>query len=187
MLLIDVEDYLIAEIKKLFGRRLKAVDSLPGDWDSDMLKRLIISAPAVYLAFTGGPRIKEQDTIVGINGRWSFFVITAHASGAAARRRGDSVQIGAYEIISLLAPHFDRLTVPDVGTLELERVENLYSGTIDTKGVSLYACLFTLPTYFDDIPDLSVLDNFEEFHGDWDLEPSDGVLEAQTDINLPQD
>jgi phage gp37-like protein len=185
-MLIDVEDFLIAQTKALFGSRLKVVDSLPGDWDADMLKRLIISAPSVYIAFTGGPKIDMENITVGINSRWSFFAVTAHASGAAARRRGDSVQIGAYEIISLVIPHFDCLVVPDTGTMEFERTENLYSGTIDTKGVSLYACLFSLPVLFEDIPDISILDAFEEFDGNWDIQPMDGVYEAQTKIILPQ-
>lgn len=184
-MLTEVEDHLVAETKALFGQKLKVVDSLPGDWDADMLKRIIISAPAVYLAFTGGPRIKENNTTVGIESRWSFFAVTGHISGTAARRRGDSVQIGAYEIISRILPHFDRHTVPDVGTMELERVENLYNGTIESRGVSIYTALFSLQVYFDDIPDLSALADFEEFQGDFRLGDGPGAVDAEIDITLP--
>jgi phage gp37-like protein len=181
------EDNLIALVKAEFGSKLRLVDSLPGDWSDDMLKSLIISAPAVYLAFLGGPKITNSDTIVGIDSRWSFFAITAHASGQKARRRGDSLQIGAYEIISRLIPVVHNHTVPDIGTITLVSIDDLFNGNIDSKGVSLWAALFTMPMYFDPSTNLGSLDDFETFHADWDIAGLGGEIRPETEIQLPID
>lgn len=184
---VTVEDNLLNRVKSHFGRTLRTVDSLPGDWTDEMLKKLIISAPAVYLACPGGPRIPGEDSLVGINSRWSFFIITTHAGGEKDRRHGDAVQIGAYDIVRRLAPLFHNYTVPDVGTMDLLSVDNLFNGTIEGKGVTLYSMLFNLPLHFDtDIP-LADLDAFETFHVDFDVAPADGNVDGQTDINLPQE
>lgn len=181
-----IEDDIIAVVKAAIGNKLRTVDSLPGDWDADMLRRLLLSAPAVYVAFLGGPKIKEADAVVGIDGRWSLFAITGHASGNAARRRGDGREIGAYEIIERLVPRLHNRTVPDVGTMTLRDVENLYSGTIDNRGVALYSAVFTLPVYFPEVLDETTLDIFATFHADWDHAPPDGQTDASDTVILPQ-
>jgi phage gp37-like protein len=181
-----IEDNIIGVVKAVIGGRLRTVDSLPGDWDADLLKRLLLCAPAVYVAFLGGPKLKETDTVVGIDGRWSLFAITGHASGNAARRRGDGREIGAYEIIERLVPALHNHTVPDVGAMKLVNVENLYSGTIDNRGVALYAAVFTLPMYFPEILDSATLATFATFHADWDLAPADDAIDAADHVTLEQ-
>lgn len=180
------EDALIARIKAILGAKLRAVDSLPGDWDADMLKRLLLTAPAVYVAFAGGPPSAGADAVAGIDGRWIVFAVTANASGNAARRRGDGKVIGAYEIISNLVPRLHNHTIAGVGTLVLRNIENLYSGTIDNQGVALYAMTFGIAMNFDAEPDPADLDAFQTLHVDFDLAQKDGEIEGSTDIELEQ-
>lgn len=182
-----VEDELVARVKNHFGNKLRTVDILPGDWTDEMLERLIISAPAVYIACPGGPRIPNEDSLVGINSRWIFYAITAHASGEKARRLGDLVQIGAYDIVKRLIPLVHNYTIADVGTMDVVSADNLYNGTVDKKGVTLYAVLCNLPMHFDTDAPLADLDAFESIHVDLDLAPADGNVDGQTDINLPQE
>jgi len=181
-----VEDHLIDKVKAHFGRTLRLVAALPGEWDDEMLKKLLLNAPAVYLACPGGPRTPGESDLVGINSRWLFYVITTHAGGEAQRRRGDALQIGAWEICRRLVVLFHNHTIPDVGTMDLASIDNLYNGSIENKGVTLYGVRFELPIHFDADISLATLDDFETFHVDFDLEPADGNIDGQTDIDLPQ-
>ena len=158
----QVEDSLITRIKQLFGNTLRMVDSLPGDLNEALLKQIIITAPGVYLLFTGGQRRKTENSS-DIDGKWVIFAITGHASGQAARRRGDAIMIGAYQIISIICGNLDGFVIDTVGTLELAGVQNLFNGAIERQGCSLYAATFTLPMTFAPGVNPALLENFVTF------------------------
>jgi phage gp37-like protein len=178
----NVEDQLIAKCTAALtvGGQLKVrtVDSLPGDWDADTMKRLLRLAPAVLIAFSGGPvREVGANDAVTIDAQWSVIAVTAHASGEAARRRGDSQQIGAYEILESMIPKLHGETIPDEGSLSLVSIENLYSGEIDKQGLAVYAMRFALPMTLPFALDESTIDPFETFDAKYDIPPFAGELE----------
>lgn len=180
-----VEDALINRIKARFGNALRKVDSLPGDLDEALLKQILVQAPGVYILFSGGPR-RNAENSNDIDGKWVIFAITGHASGQAARRRGDALMIGAYQIISIICGSLSGYVVDDVGTLELVNVQNLFNGAIDRQGCSIYAATFNLPMSFTPVLDPALLDDFVTFHADYDFAPQDGVNDATDQVTLEQ-
>jgi phage gp37-like protein len=181
----SVEIALVARIRELLGAMVRKVDSLPGDLDEELLRKMLIAAPGVYVSFGGGSVLKAGVYPPSIQSRWTLFVITGHASGQAARRIGDQVQIGAYTLTSLLAGSLDGWVVDEIGTLELADVRNLYVGAVDAKGCTLYGLTFTLPLTFS--PEISpeTLDDFITFRPDYDLAPTNGIIDG-SDLVLPE-
>lgn len=177
----NVEDKLIVEIKAALtvGGQLKVrtVDSLPSDWDQDMLRRFAKLAPAVLIAFVGGV-VKETGASdsVTIESQWAVIAITAHASGEAARRRGDAQQIGAYEIVETLIPRLHGATIPDEGSLSLGEIQNLWNGDVEKQGLTVYAMRFTMPMTLVYQADIALLNDFITFDGKLDFAPRDMYL-----------
>lgn len=171
MSILAVEDALIDECKAALGIRVRGVESLPGDWDDEMLQRLLRAVPGVFVVFSGGARNSGPGQVeASIESRWTVITATGHASGEAARRRGDALQVGAYELITLLAARLHGLVVPNVGTLSMLDVANLYTGSIDRKGLAVYAMTFSLPLTFELQPDVD-LTPFVTFAAQLDVPP----------------
>lgn len=181
----NVEDKLIAEIKAALtvGGQLKVrqVESLPGDWDADMLKRLLRLAPGVFVAFMGGP--VNAGHAAQLDAQWAVIAITAHASGEAARRRGDSQEIGAYEILETLIPRLHGLKIAAEGTLNIVDVANLYSGQLDKQGVAVYAARFKILMALPLSLDEATLDAFETFDAKYDRAPFERFLSLPAALN----
>lgn len=180
MSITSAEDNIIATIKTVMGNKVRTVESLPGNWDDDTLKRVLRQIPGIFLVWGGG-QTQERNAGVGglIASGWVVYVITGHASGEAARRRGDGQQAGAYELLQLLIPLLNGHTVPGEGTLSLQRVENLYSGTVDRQGVTVYGCIFNMPQAWPTEVDLNLLTPFQTFDAQYDTPPMTTAAEHQ--------
>ena len=179
MTIIAIEDALINKIKAALGTKVQGVESLPGDWDDEMLKRMLRYVPGVYVAFPGGPRLGAAGAAEAtIDGKWLVYICTGHASGEAARRRGDSLQAGAYELIEVLAPLLDGFTVPNVGAFSVADVSNLYTGSIDKQGIAIYAMTLSIPMTFSQPVD-DTLAPFETFAAQYDVPPHVSGAEHQ--------
>ncbi|WP_422402556.1 phage protein Gp37 [Pseudomonas sp. GZD-209] len=162
-MLAKVEDAMIERCRELVGDRLKAIEDLPGNWDEATLAAARRNVPGIYIAWSGGSAVTSGRPM--INGRYAVYVVTGHASGERARRRGNGRDIGAYEILERVVPGLHGLSVDGVGTLRLERVDNLYSDQGDKKGVIVYGAVFTIDKMpFPAAKDASSLADFEIFH-----------------------
>lgn len=185
-MIAEIEDHLIERIKAHFNRHLRTVESLPSDFDSNEFERVLRSAPGVFIVFGGGPGAESSQN-AALTGQWSVIVVTDHASGELARRRGNQLQIGAYEIIERVVAILHDHNVPDSGPLKFKSVENLFSGTLDAKGVSMYSVMFSLPMTFDIDPDLlATLDDFIQFESDTDLQNTATDPDAHDSTTLEQ-
>lgn len=177
----STEDDLIDTLTAAVGDAKLRVDSLPGDWDDDMHRRLLRLAPCLLVAFTGAvPMGNGTGHVPELLGQWAVYVVTAHPSGEGARRRGNAQGLGAYEIIErLVVPVLHNHVVADVGTLTLDRVDNLYTGTVDRQGLAVYAVTFRLPMAFD-LAGSDDLANFATFAARYDIPPhASGVVHQQ--------
>lgn len=188
MSIAAVEQHLIDTIKARFGNRLKAVESLPADWDDNTFKRILRLAPGVFVVFGGGARNPEHDDQAVIDAKWGLMAVTTHASGELARRRGDtSGMIGAYEIIETCVQLLHQHDVPEQGRMLLDDVQNLFTDELENQGASLYGAEFSLPMTIapSNAPGAS-LDDFLTFDGVFDLAPPDGQADAEDTVALPQ-
>lgn len=166
-----VEQHLVDKLTAaLAGTKLRVQD-LPGDWDDDMLRRLLTLTPCVLVAFSGGNSSQRGATTAEIASEWIVYVVTSHPSGEQARRRGNAQAIGAYEVISrLVVPLLHGHVVPGVGALSLASVQNLFTGMVERQGLSVYACSFGLPMSFEIATDADLAD-FATFVAQLDIPP----------------
>ncbi|MGN7832660.1 phage protein Gp37 [Pseudoxanthomonas sp. 22568] len=185
----EVEDYFVALIKARFARRVRAVESLPADWDDDTFRRILRQAPGVFVVFGGGdadPSFDEQGRPV-IEGQWGFTAVTTHAGGELARRHGDQREIGAYEIVEVLTTLLHDHDVPGHGQMKLRSIKNLFTDGVEKQGASIYGVEFSLPMFVTpengEQPDLGT---FRTFHDDIDPAPKDGRVLASDITNLEQ-
>lgn len=164
----DLVDTLTAAVA---GAKLR-VDSLPGDWDDDMLARLLQLAPCVLVSFAGGTSNSPGELEPSIDGQWHVYAVTSHPSGQSARRTGNAQALGAYDLVGrLIVPALHGHLVPDVGTLELRGVENLFTGAVERKGLAVYSCKFAIPMAFEIDAAASGLADFATFAAQYDLPP----------------
>lgn len=172
MSIAATEADILATVKAGLGTAVRQVMAVPGDWDEDLLKQMLVNAPFVMVAFSGGAAPAPGSIVATITGQWEVYVGTAHASGQAARRLGDALQMGAYQLLERVVARLHGHTVPNVGTLALLRVANFFTGTVDKQGLAVYGATFQLPMQFDpaDAPDLA---NFATFAAQYDLPPHD--------------
>lgn len=171
MSILAVETFLVNKIKALLGNKVRSVETLPGDWDDEMLKRFAHSVPAAFISWPGGERTDAGGaTEARIDARWVVLVATGHPT-EVRRRTGDARQVGAYELVTVLAPNLHGLAVPGVGSLGLVNVQNLYTGSIERQALTVYALTFSLPITFELVPPDELLAPFETFAAQYDVPP----------------
>jgi phage gp37-like protein len=188
MSIAATEQYFIDDIKAAFNGRLKGVESLPAQWDDRTFERIFRAAPGVFVVFAGGPRLPQFQDGVVIDATWVFAAVTTHASGELARRRGDSREIGAYEILEILAARYEGAEIPGaLGPMHVDDVQNLFDDAIENQGAALYALSCRLPTLLAPSDSAApTLDDFLTFHDQVDLAPVDGQPEAADLVELDQ-
>lgn len=186
MSIAAVEDAIIEAAQSRFvvdGKRLlKAVESLPAQWDDKTFDRLLRGAPGVFVCFVGGPAIDGE---ARCQATFVVMAVTTHASGELARRRGDKLQIGAYQILEILVPLLHDRVVPGIGTLKFADIANLFTDDIDAQGAVVYGSTFSIdmPIQSGDQP--SDLADFLTFDGSFDLARPDGRIDGRDVVSLP--
>lgn len=182
----SVEDDIISQVKALLTTKVRAVESLPGDWDEDTLKRVLRAVPGVYVVFAGGNPVQAGGLTPQIQASFVLYAVTGHASGEAARRRGDSQQIGAYEILETLVPKLHGRLVPSTGTLIFAGMQNLFTGALEKQGVAIYGATFNMTMAWPADLDLTTLAAFQTFDSIIDMAPKNNQTDAEDTITLPQ-
>lgn len=187
--LITAEDALLAEAKAALsdanGKVLVRVELLPGDIrEPDTLRQIAGAAPAVYLAPLGGPVAGNPDNMQ-VPFVWSWLFVTNHAAGQQQQLRGDARALGAYQLMQLVLPKINGMTIPGVGTVAVRRIENLFSARTKAKGISMWAAPCSVKVPMPINFDLSALDAFLEATADHQI--ADGNEPAAVDnVQLEQ-
>ena len=179
-ILAAIEDALLAEVDAALGNTIRRRDSLPGGWTLDTLRRALQFAPGAYVAFQGakpGARQGYHD------GRFTVYVVSKGAS-ESGRRRGNARVIGAYDMLERLLPRLSVLTVPDIGSIRIAGIENLFRDAMFDLGGTVYGINLELPNMpFDYAADLASLDDFVTFDARYDLDTTqDGELLAEDTV-----
>ncbi len=185
-ILLTAEDAIIARVKALLTNKVKTVESIPAEIDDQTLHAILQRAPGVFVAFTGGAEPRRGQTAATILATFALLVVTNHASGEAARRRGDVTQIGAYEIFDTIIPGLNGYNLgADIGTPAFVRVENLFTPSADRKGAVLYSAVFQVPVTWPSDADLATLNAFQTFDAQYDIPVHETTAEHQKWLQEP--
>jgi phage gp37-like protein len=187
--ILATEDAIVAGAKAALGFNavppapvVRKVETLPGNWTIESLQRALQSAPGVYVAFLGGTKNSDGGYI---DARFALYAVTKGAR-EDERRRGNPREIGAYEIVSILGAGLDRLDVPNIGTLFVKGVENVFGEAMFEIGGTVYALTLELPNLPWDEKDISGLAPFITFEGTHSMAPGVSEPAHQTKVTLPQ-
>lgn len=187
--ILTTEDAIVAGVKNALGFDavppapvVKKVETLPGNWTIEMLNRALQFAPGVYVAFLGGTKSSDGGYI---DARFALYVVTKGAR-EVERRQGNPREIGAYEIVSILGTKLDRLDVPDIGTLFVKNVENVFTEPMFDIGGTVYALTLDLPNMPWDEKDIGGLAPFITFEGTHSMAPGTDEPAHETKVTLEQ-
>ena len=183
-----LEDAIITRLREAFGGRVREVDHKPARFDAEELQRVLSNAPGIYVAFLGWQRVERPPGCV--RATFGAYIVAANASGEVARRRGDQVTIGAYEMAILTAATLERwLPAGAAAPIEVQSCENLYATAFEKAGRTVYGLVCDVPVQIQDawgVPQIDAgdgsaaappgfLDNFITFHADQDIPPFGNV------------
>lgn len=176
------EDSIIAASNEVLKKKVRDMESLPGRMSLQVLKNIAAKSPAVYVAYLGGRKGVSAHSIAQHKAVFAIYIVSDSAEG----RRGNERKIGAYDIINTLVPTLNDHQVTDVGTLEFQRVENLFSVELNKQGVSIYAAVFEMPMSLDYQVDEAALDNFVTYSATHSIAPGDDEPDAEDKVQLEQ-
>ena len=180
-MLTAIENNLISTIKTEFNNTLRAVESVPGPLNESLIKALLTSAPAIYIAFLGGRNANKH----AWETTWACYVVTAQGD-QKKRRQGEARVIGAYNIIDQLIPLLDGHSIDDAGTFDFQRAQNLFTVSLDKKGISVYAATFTLVLDKSYQANTDAINDFITFNADHSLVPGNDEPAAIDNVTLEQ-
>jgi len=95
-----------------------------------------------------------------LSARFLVYAVTSHASGGRERQRGNSRQIGAYEIVERVVPTLDQQPAAQLGSLRFDGLRVLTPASAQRKGVAVYEMAFGLEMAFPAPRDLADLADF---------------------------
>lgn len=178
------EAALLARIRAVLGATVREVESIGNRWDEDTLRRVLLRVPGCWVVFDGGPADRAGEPRLA--SRWLVYVATGHEGDEERRRLGDTRAIGAYDLLARLVPALHGHVLPDVGTVTVTRVDNLFTGRMEKQGVAVYGIELALPLVFAlAVPD--TVTPFETFHADLDIEAHETAAEHQKWLAEPPD
>lgn len=181
-----IEDRLIAEITTLMQNRVRLVDWAPPDWDEDFIKRTLLKLPGVFVIFGGGPRIDEGSATVKIDSQWTIVAATRHVQTAKQRARGDSNEIGCYEIIETVIQRLDCFEMQDIGMLNLIEWNNEFALKLENQALMTQSASFHMLIDLERILDPSDADPFLRFYDTFNIDQPTGAPITGDDVELPQ-
>jgi phage gp37-like protein len=165
-----LEDAIVARLAGAFGARVREVDHKPDRLDAEELSRILTMAPACYVALLGLPRrgVPQGVWIA----QYGIYCVAQNASGERARRRGDAVTIGGYEMAELALRMLDDWAPAEAaGAVEIASIENLYAAAFEKAGRSVYALVAEIPVELPRGIDPATLGAFVTFDVSWDVPP----------------
>lgn len=179
----DIEDSILSMVATALPGKLRDSGSLPGAWSVDLLKQLLQHAPAVYVAFNGGPI--SDNSLCTVDARFDVYAVTKEPS-EVVRRRGTPTSIGAYDIIQSIAPRLNGHTVTGAGSLQAREVRNLFSEVLTQLGGTVYGITLVLPK-MPLLPESvdNTLGDFITFHNESDIN-GDGAVDDILEFQLLQ-
>lgn len=146
--ILAAEAFIVDQLTALLQGKVRGVQTLPGDWDDEMLKRFLRAVPGVFLAFAGGAAAPAGAQEARLQSRWVVYVVTGHPN-ELARRQGDAQQLGAYQLLALVLPflHVLYAEIRRTGTVRVVSYKQ-----ISPRAKPVPPCLFRGSSRWGDFP-----------------------------------
>jgi len=164
-----IESAMIDKIKSVLmvpgNEKVRLVETLPGAWSYDIMKRVLQKSPSVYVSFLGGNRGTNIDDLACINATLDVYVVRKDPD-EEARRVGTPQHIGCYDMLAAIIPNLHGYTIDGAGSLKLIRVGVLFGQDTFELGGSVYVASFELPNLVFDAepPNLNGFITFNATH-----------------------
>jgi phage gp37-like protein len=150
------------------GYTLKKLATYGGEF-SDGVERIVTDFPAVLLAFGGAQPVKTVGTITQLKGTFSLICCATSLRNEKAARHGKDGKIGTYQIFTdMLALLTGQTLGLDITPLTPSGIRPLMNDKAGTQLASIYGLDFET-TFSVEAKAPTGLDDFETFHGDWDI------------------
>lgn len=127
----QTQNHILSTLRTLFGDDVD-VDSHPGSWSEEDVRRMIANPPAVYVAWLGA---KASDNRYLLKSQWQFYLIANVLDGR-------NVTMGIYDLLETLCKGINGVAMPPSGEFRLESVQNLWSDEQAGFGVAVYSVIF---------------------------------------------
>lgn len=172
MVIAEVEDQIITQLRQAFGATLREVDHKPAKLDAEELARVLTQAPAAYVSFLGfraGEKLPERT----LDAAYGVYLLAQNAAGEQARRRGDSRSIGAYEMAQVAYLALEGWAPASAAnTIAVQSCENLFAAAFEKAGRSCYGLVLAVPIEMQPGP---LAPDFLTFDASWDVPPHGNV------------
>ena len=110
--------------------------------------------------------------------RWGVFVVCDVLNG----QRKDNV--GIYQVVEALTAGLHKSQIAPSGFFELQSVQNLWSDTQSGMGVAVYGMYFNALQPLPDPTDTSTLDDFIEYHHQFNQSQNPERLDDKTKLTV---
>ncbi|MFZ2469477.1 MAG: phage protein Gp37 [Parvibaculum sedimenti] len=187
-----IENAIIARLKaasdsNVLGYTLRTIESYGGQFADEERLNKLIRYPAAYVVFLGDRPLGETGYSDQLGATFAVIVAAQNVRNEASTRHGDGGEVGTYQLIKDVRGLLKRQDFGlDIGGFALGPARSLFSGTVETRRVSVFAVEFS--TTYSDVEDIdavaSGLDDFKTFHVNWDVPPIGNVA---ADNQLPDD
>lgn len=165
-----IQNDLMTLIVQAFGKTLKKVDTLPGAWTENTVKTVVMTAPAVYVAWLGSRRDRRPNVVMS---SWALFT---SASTLSANRRD---AIGAHDINDRLVGLLDGCRLPSAcAGAEFTQAANLYTDTSARTGVVVCGLYFDIPHVMPNHVTEGDIGEFETYFHQWPVADGAPVQES---------
>jgi len=168
----------IASMRRAIAAQLKVVvpglrtcEPHQGRIDAAELKRVWQATPAVLIACLGANKVQVSPGTVRATLRWVAFIVCQAPTGES---RDDAALVIA-DVLLRMIPE-ERWGSDEVGRAEQLRAENLYSGTVDRMGVSLWSVTWVQSVELAPMFDATLLSDFNHLHAELDVD-RDGTID----------
>jgi phage gp37-like protein len=142
-----IEDTIVAALTTAFAGKVK-VETVPAEITAEEWGQRLRAGTAIYVAFLTA-NVDQAPGTGRLVGDFVVYVVSQSTGKEIVRRRGDSVRQGAYLMVEIAVPAVHELRVPEIGTLLLVGITNLFSEQFDKLGLAVYAIQFRTQLAFD--------------------------------------
>lgn len=179
MSILDLRETIKTTLKTLV-EDFAQVDTHGGRFDEAEVQRWAKHAPCAVVGALSVPSVSDDSGQPVLRWQWGVFIVT---KDERARPR-DAVALALTEAcLGIITPSQrwgdDRAQPP-----ESIQAQNLYSGTLDKTGISLWAITWTQPYDLANF-DVTTLPDFRRYRSTWALSDDEDVPRAEDAVDLP--